>query len=120
MVEVVRRVARHSEPLHHPPRGLVEQRGERDDLVEVELFEAVRERRPPRLGCVAVPPIRACEPPPDLHRRREMRLEARAREPDEADEAGAAGDLDCPQSPALLLDLPPAQLGHSVTLRTPK
>src|SRR5579862_2327124 len=106
MLEIVSRISGHSEPLHHPPRRLVERRRERDDLVQVELRESVFECGLTGLGRVAVPPVLAREPPADLDRRREVRLEARTREADEADEARAAGNLDGPQTPALLLEVP--------------
>lgn len=56
MLEVFGRIAAHPEPLHDPPRRLVEPRGEGDDLVQAELLEAVGDRSSARLGCIAAGP----------------------------------------------------------------
>lgn len=116
VLEVVGRVVAHPEPLHDPPRRFVAGRGEGDDLVQTELLEAVRNRGPARLGRVAAAPVLAGEPPPDLHGGREVFLEARPGEPDEADEARPVRDLDRPQPPALLLELPADVLRERVAL----
>src|SRR5215467_9231867 len=108
MVEVARLVAAHSEPLHDPPRRLVQSRGEGDDPIEPELLEAVRERSAAGLRRVTAAPVLARQPPAHLDGRREVRLEARPCQADEANETRAAGDLDCPQAPAFRLDLAPS------------
>jgi hypothetical protein len=75
MVEIARRVAVHANPLHHPPRAFIGRHGERDDLIETRLFEPEPQRGCPGLGRVAVAPRIVREPPADLDRRREVRLE---------------------------------------------
>src|SRR5438132_7636076 len=110
MLEVVGRIVAHAEPLHHSPGRRVEVRRERHDLLQAELIEAVAERRPARLGRIAVAPMLAPQPPADLDGGSEVLLEARPCEPHEADEARAPHNLDRPQPPALVLDLPAGTL----------
>src|ERR1043165_9853545 len=118
MLEIAGRIVTHPKALHHPPRRLVEHRGERHDLLQAELLEPVGDRRSSRLGRVAVPPVLPPEPPANLDRGSEVLLEAGPGEPDEADEARTAEDLDCPQSPAFLLDVPTSVLRQRVALLT--
>ena len=75
--------------------------GERDDLLEGQVAEAEGEGGAGRLGGVAAAPVLAGEPPADLDAGREMRLEPRHRQADEADEVGHARDLDRPEPEAV-------------------
>ena len=102
MVEIVGGVVTHAKPLHHPPRWLVDDRRERDDLIELERVEAVGDCRAGGLGRVAVAPVGARQSPADLDRRGEVRPKAGLVEADEANERRDADDLDCPQAPAAL------------------
>ena len=101
MIEVVGGIAMHLDLLHHPPRLEVGRHGERHDLVEPELLEAEAQRGARGLRRVAAAPVLASQPPTDLDAGREVRLEARDRKPDEAEEVGGAGRLDRPQSEAM-------------------
>src|SRR5690242_9289154 len=81
VVEVIRRIVRHSELLHHPPRPLVRygrKRNHRPLRAAENLASAFRRQ--------AAPPMLIHDPPSDLHARSEVRFEARDRESDKADE----------------------------------
>jgi hypothetical protein len=103
----------HAEPLHHPLRAQVGQRGRADDAVD--RLEAAGERRRGRLGGVAVAPGTAGQPPADLERRRKGRLVGlpdQAGEPDE----GTVG-LDGPQAVTVLVEVRLDAVDEGVALR---
>ena len=102
VVEVVGRVARHPDPLHHGPRADVRRDGERHDLLEPSLLEPEREGGPRGLGRVAVAPGLGRQAPADLDRGRERRLEVRRGQPGEADERPVRAPLQRPQPEAVV------------------
>src|SRR5438045_1586955 len=102
MIEILGWVAPHAEPLHDRLRAPVRHRREGDDGGKAERPEPVGDDQPRRLGRIAVTPVIERKPPTDLDAGREMRREARDREPDEADERGNARHLDGPETEAML------------------
>jgi len=102
VVEVILGPVPHAEPVHHPPRPPVVDRGEGDDLRQSEHLEAVGERQARGLGRIAVSPGVARQPPAHLDAGGEMRLEPRPGDAGEADAAPA--EVDRPQAPATLVD----------------
>jgi hypothetical protein len=96
---------RHSEALHHRDRAVVRVSGERHDLLEIRVDEAVVDRRACGLGGVAVAPVRESETPADLHARRELGIERRRRQTDIPDERRHIGHLDGPPSEAAFGEL---------------
>lgn len=105
MIEVVLRVARHTELLHHAPRPEVVRHGKRHDLPKAQGAEARLHGRPGRLGRVALAPVLRGQSPADLHARRKPRLEARRREPNEAGAGIDPDDLECPAPEPSLLEM---------------
>src|SRR5207237_7030264 len=71
----------------------------------------VIERRPCRLGSVAVPPEGSSEPPGDVDGRLEMRLKGNDAETDNPGKAGFAGNFDDPLAEAVFLPMG-AGTGH--------
>ena len=67
----------------------------------MEHLEPVIQRRRTGLGRVAVTPGGSSEPPADLDRRREWRLERRCREAGEPEERSIVPTLDRPQPEAV-------------------
>ncbi len=102
VVEVLVRIARHADPLHHRPRALVRRRRERHQLVELEVGEREGRGGARRLAGVAVAPGAAGEPPAELHRGREVGIEADRLQARVADELAAG--LERPQAPAALVE----------------
>ncbi len=104
MIEVVPRVVRHADALHDAARRLVGGDRKRHDLIELGHLETEAHRLGGGFGGVATTPVIGPEPPPDLHGRREVRLEGRRPQPDESDEWLAIANLDCPQPEPSLLE----------------
>src|SRR5262245_41845058 len=100
VIEVVGGGARHAEAFHHAARTGVGGDGHRDDLGEAELTEGEVEGGPGGLGGITAAPVGAGQAPADLYARREVGLERRRRQADEADEGGDAGRLDRPEAEA--------------------
>ncbi len=91
VIEVVGVVVGHAETLHDPPRAEVRGHGEGHDLLQAELVEAHGDGGLGGLGRVPAAPVLPRETPAHLDRRREMRLERRRPEADEADERATPG-----------------------------
>ena len=106
MIEIVGRIVRHADPAHDRPRAHVRGRRERDQLLGAQCAERVGCARERGLGRVALPPVLGREPPADLDAGREMRLERRHDEPDEADERRDARHLDRPRAEAVAREVP--------------
>ena len=70
-----------------------------------ELLEAEREHRARGFGRVAAPLVSRGESPADLDARREVRLEARHRESDEAREGASLDDLDGEEPEAVRVEV---------------
>ena len=81
MIEVVRRIVRHPDLLHHAARWDILFRCEGDDFFQSESFEGVCENRARSFCCESAIPMRGGKPPQDLDARREMRVEFRHRKP---------------------------------------
>ena len=94
MREVVGRITRQADPLHHRSRPAVPNGRDRHDLVEAMDAEAPPERCPGRLGRKTMAPREPGEPPADLGLR-QVRQPGQARE---AEECAILGPLDRPQA----------------------
>ena len=93
MIEVVRRIARHTELLHHAPGSQVGGDRERDDLVQRQGFEAVPHHGASALGGESLPPMRGRQSPGDFDAGCKVRHETRHIQADEADELSIATKL---------------------------
>src|SRR4051794_38347761 len=94
MHEVVSWVVSHPDALHHGARTLVADRGERDDLGQLEGDERVLQDGVGTLSRVPLAPGRADQAPPDLDAGCERGTEGRDVEADETDERAGRPDLD--------------------------
>jgi len=102
MIEVGGLIADHAKLAHDVLRGLIGRRRIGDDFAESEPVEAEGERRLRRFGCDPPPPGLAREPPSDLDRRRERRLEADPEQSDRADERAGRAGFNRPHAEAVL------------------
>ena len=84
MIEVIRRVSRHSELFHDPARTDVCGHSQGHNLGKLQLFEAIAQGGAGALGSKAATPVLEGEAPADLDAGREVRLEGRVRKADEA------------------------------------
>ena len=75
MVEVVVRVARHTEPLHDALRGNVLRGSHRHDLIPTQRRERVLQGTARAFGRVTISPVLGRETPANLESRREVRFE---------------------------------------------
>ena len=116
MVKVVGRVVAHPELLHDPLGAQVGRRREGHELLETQRAEGVSEYRTRSFGGEAAAPVRARQPPPDLDRRRERRLERHRVEADETDEGARRVVLDCPQAPSAPLEGSDDAVGEGIAL----
>lgn len=105
VVEIVGRIMRHADLLHHAAGGEVRGHRERYDLFEPERFETEGEHGPRALRGVSLPPVLRAEAPPDLHARSEVCLEAGHRETDETREGRSAADFHGPEPEAALIEV---------------
>ena len=96
VIEIVSRIMRNSQPFHHAPRPYIGGYGERDNLGQLKLCKPELKCRPRAFRGITAPPVLRGQPPADLDARREMRLEWRQAQTDEACERRYTGDLDCP------------------------
>src|SRR5687767_9754345 len=102
MVEILRWIVCHAEPLHDlagPPIG---RHGIGDDLVELQGVEAEGQRGAGALRCVTVTPVAGREAPADLHAGREVRLEGRNHQAHEARERRDPGYFYGPEGEAVV------------------
>src|SRR6267154_1194877 len=116
MVEIVGRVARHADLLHHPARARIGRYRDRYDLLQPRHLEAEGEHGPRAFGRVPKPPMLGGEAPSDLDGRREVCFEAGRREAHEPRERRDAWDLHGPEPEAVLVEmaLDPGDLGVAV------
>jgi len=118
VIEIICRVARHTNALHDSSRALVQWHGERDDFFKCQLLEAETQRGRGCLGRVAVAPVFLCESPANFDAWGEVRLEARCRQAHEANELTIVAALHGPKTPAALLDEPLCAGNGGVTFVT--
>src|SRR3954468_25081320 len=116
VVEIVGRIVRHPDPAHDRAGAYVGRRGERDELLGTQLAERVGGARERRLGRVPLSPVVGREPPADLDAGREMRVEGRHDQPDEADERRDSRHLDGPGAEAVTREVPLRAPRQSVAL----
>ena len=102
MIEVVRRIARHAELLHHAPGSQVGGDRERDDLVQRQGFEAVLYRGASAFSGEALAPMSRRQSPGDFDAGCKVRHETRHIQADEADERTIATKLGGVQAEASL------------------
>src|SRR5262245_15193517 len=105
VVEIVRRITRHADPLHHTSRARIAWHGERDDLLKPEHLKAASEGCPRTLCRISLTPVLRAEAPSDLHTRREVCCETGHREPNESREGGDVDDLHGPQTEPVLVEV---------------
>lgn len=86
MIEIVRRIAHHSDFLHNPPRTHIRGHGKCNDFVYPQRLESMMQHSARRLGCQALSPVFGRQAPSDLHAWCEVRVKRRYREPGESDE----------------------------------
>ena len=98
MVEIVGRVVRHAQPLHHSARADVFRHRKRHDFIQPKLLESETDRSLRRFGGKAVAPMLECQPPTDFDAGSEMCLESWHVQAHVSDEIGAARDFDGPQA----------------------
>ena len=98
MVEGTGAVFLHAEPLHHRAGTAIGERGERDDLVEPDAFEAEAQRGACTFARQALAPIVMRQAPADLDMRRQPGR--RRLQTDEADEVARGAQRRRPQPPA--------------------
>ena len=116
VIEVLERIASHPEPLHDRDGRRIEPGGPGQDLGEVPFLEAETQGCATGLGGVAVAPGEPSQPPTDLDRRREWRLERRWREAREAKEATVVSALERPLRHAVRLESGLDGVDHLVAL----
>ena len=123
VIEIVGWITRHADALHDSPRAPVQRDGERDDLLKCQLLEAEAQALNGCLAGVTVTPVFLRESPSDFNARRlgrsEVRLEARLRQPNEADERGATPHLHRPETPTSFRDGFADASGIGITFLTP-
>ena len=123
MIEVTGGIPPHPDAPHYPLRPGIANVRERHNFLQPDLIEAEGDRRSGSLGRVAISPELAGEPPADLDRRCEGRLEHGFVETHEPDERSGATYLDGPQAEAapleFLLSIRAMKSAVSSRVRTP-
>ena len=114
MVEIVGRIAGHAEPLHDSNRPYICRRRERNDFGQAYSTESVGECRPCGLCCETSTPISTVEPPADFNSGREMSLEVRHRQTDEAYEWSFVRRFNRPEPITELIELSLNQFHHRI------
>jgi len=117
MVEVVGRVVAHPQLLHDPLGAQVGRRREGHELLETQRAEGVSEYRTRSFGGQPLTPVVPRQPPPDLDRRRERRLERHRVEADETDVGTGRIEFDCQQAPSAPLEAGADPVGEAIALR---
>lgn len=105
MIEVVGGIPHHADPLHDPSGAVVAGHRERDDLGHIERVEPKPEDRTCAFGRVPMTPMLRRDAPAYLHTRRKVRNEPWDGEADESGEWRDTGNLQRPQSEAVLLEV---------------
>src|SRR6187431_3680633 len=98
MVEIIRRVVGHSEPLHHTARTDVSWHCEREYLRKSKSFKTVLQCCPSAFRCVTLAPVFGCQAPADFYAGCKPGLEARNREADKTGKRSYSRNFDCPLS----------------------
>src|ERR1700722_5573855 len=112
MIEILLGVAAHAQALHHLARALIAHRGERNDLPQLALAEAERQRRRGRLARKAPTPVGPCQAPADLDSGREGNRDVHGGEARESDEELLLRKLDRPEAVAPPLEARLRPLDH--------
>src|SRR5690348_9936212 len=107
-------VLTHAKTLHHCARAPVDQRRERNDLLEPEHGEADPQRAPGAFGGESLAPEGMREAPADLDARRQWQLYRRHAKADVADELAGRAEFRGPQAPAALGDRRSDALRHRI------
>jgi len=116
VVEVAVGIVVHADPAHDRTRAVVGDDGQRDDLLELERFERKLRDGARGLAGEALSPHRPRQPPPDLDRRHERRLEPGPRESGEPDEGTGRPHVQSPQPPPRILHVRLDAIGQRVAL----
>jgi len=114
MLEILSRIVRHPQLLHHPPRADVCLCGERHYACQPKLLESVAHHLPRPFGSQPLTPMRTRKPSPNLNRRHKRRIERRYRKPDKPKKPPVSAQLRRKRAKAVPLEMPLGTVHHRI------